>query len=264
LNFNRIPIETLINPKINDAFKLVRNAIEKKKTVLIVGLCRVDYEGRASSTLDYGERIVIIKIDGSIQVHRPWEVNPVNWQPPGCIFHVNLTRENLLRIRAIRKRPHEIVNVFFKSIYLVSSMDLIDEAEFSLYASEQDMQKAIILEPSLFEEGFKVISYEKPVEPGFIDLYGIDSSGRFVVIELKRRPADKNAVIQLAKYVEEIKKRSPYRKVRGVLVAPDVHKGVLTLLKSLGLEFKRLDPRKCSQILKSKSRETRLTDFFHY
>jgi len=229
--------------------------------VLIVGSCKVEYMGRASSTLDFGERILIIKVDGSIQIHRPWDVTPVNWQPPGCIFHVEVTEDGLLKIRAVRRRPHEIVDVFFKRIYLASTFSLLDEAEFSMYASEEDMQKAIIVEPSLFEEGFKVISYEKPVEPGFIDLYGIDSTGRFVVIELKRRPADRNAVIQLARYVEEVKKRSPYRSVRGVLVAPDLHKGAQTLLESLGLEFKRLDPKKCSEILKSRFKKTKLTDF---
>jgi len=261
LSGGRNPVEVVVNPPLSEAVAFIKRAIERKKVALIVGLCRVDYKGRASSTLEFGERIVILKVDGSIQVHRPWDVNPVNWQPPGCIFHVDMTKDELLRIRAVRRSPHEIVDVFFKSVYLSSALDLVDEGEFALYASEHDMQRAILLEPSLLEEGFKIISYEKPVEPGFIDLYGIDSAGRFVVVELKRRPADKDAVIQLAKYVEEVKKRSPFREVRGVLVAPDLHRGVLTLLKSLGLEFKRLDPKRCAKVLESRSKDYKLTRF---
>jgi RecB family endonuclease NucS len=73
-------------------------------------------------------------------------------------------------------------------------------------------------------------------------------------LEIKRRVADKSAVLQLAKYVNEVKGRSPYREVRGILVAPGISKGVQSLLSSLGLEFKRLDPKRCSEIL-SKSSE---------
>jgi len=257
----RSPAEVIIDPPLGEAVVFIRSAIERRKVALIVGLCRVDYKGRASSTLDFGERIVILKVDGSIQVHRPWDVSPVNWQPPGCIFHVDLTKDGLLRIRAVRKSPHEVVDVFFKAVYFSSALDLVDEGEFALYASEHDMQRAIVLKPSLLEEGFKVISYEKPVEPGFIDLYGIDSAGRFVVVELKRRPADKDAVIQLARYVEEIRRRSPFREVRGILAAPGLHRGVLAMLKSLGLEFKRLDPKICAKVVESRSKDYKLTRF---
>jgi RecB family endonuclease NucS len=63
------------------------------------------------------------------------------------------------------------------------------------------MQKAILLEPSLLEEDFKPISYEKKVEPGFVDVYGVDKKGRFVVVEIKRKTAGKEAALQLAKYI---------------------------------------------------------------
>jgi len=258
----RRPVRIISDRQLSEMVSDLRHAIERRKMVLLIGLCKVDYRGRASSTLDYGERLVILKTDGSIQIHRPWDVNPVNWQPPDCIFHVDLVDNSFLRIRAIRKSPREIVDIIFKEVYFSSVLDLVDKGVFSLYASEHDMQRAIMINPELVEDGLRIISYEKPVEPGFIDLYGIDSKGRFVVLELKRRVADRDAIVQLSRYVEEIKRRSPYREVRGILVAPDISRNALTLLKTLHLEFKRLDPKKCAEVLRRKVSEVKLTDFF--
>jgi hypothetical protein len=116
------------------------------------------------------------------------------------------------------------------------------------------------MSPSLLEEGFKPISYEKKVDPGFLDVYGQDSKGRLVVVEVKRKTAGRQAVIQLSKYVDSIRERSD-RQVRGVLAAPDTAKGVQKLLSSLNLEFRRLDPKKCAEALQT-PKATKLATFF--
>ncbi|MCW4014755.1 MAG: endonuclease NucS, partial [Candidatus Bathyarchaeota archaeon] len=152
------------------------------------------------------------------------------------------------------------VNIFFDQIFIISAMRLLDKGEFSLHASEADMQKAIILDPSLFEECFEPISYEKKVEPGFVDVYGVDKNGRLVIVELKRRTAGRDAALQLAKYVDYIKTVTN-REIRGVLVAPRLAKGVQTVLTSLGLEFKALDPKRCAEVLR-RSETRKLADFF--
>jgi len=247
------------NPAVEKAVLLVREALSKRKALLIVGNCSVDYRGRASSRLELGERIVIFKEDGSVLVHRPIGYEPVNWQPPGCIFQANASG-NVLQIRAVRRKPPESVRISFESVYLLSVLSLIDGGEFALHASEEDMQKAILMEPSLVEDGFKLISYEKKVEPGFVDVYGIDNAGRFVVVEIKRKTARKEAALQLSKYVTAIR-NSVNREVRGVLVAPSLAKGVQGLLESLGLDFKSLDPRRCAEVL-SQPETRRLQEFF--
>jgi len=248
-----------VNPDVAEAEKTVKAAVSQRKTLLVVGNCWVHYFGRAKSKLEPGERILIIKEDGSLLVHRSVGYEPVNWQPPGCIFHVQ-TKENLLEIRAVRRKPAESVKVFFDRIHMVSSLSLVDSGKFSLYASEEDMQKAILAEPSLLEEGFKPISYEKKVEPGFVDVYGVDKDGKLVVVEIKRKTAGKEAAIQLSKYIDPIKSKAN-REVRGILVAPHIAKDVQRLLATLGLEFKALDPRKCAEILK-RTEARKLETFF--
>lgn len=226
--------------------------------MIIIGNCWVTYRGRASSKLEPGERIVIIKEDGSLLVHRPVGYEPVNWQPPGCIFQTSIVKDALL-LKAVRRKPRESVKIYFDKLYLVSVMSLIDKGEFSLHASELDMQRAILIQPSLVESGLKLITYEKKVEPGFIDVYGVDSEGKLVVIEIKRKTAGREAALQLARYVESIE-NSTNRKVRGILVAPNLAKGVQSLLVALGLDFKPLDPRKCAEILRE-SETKKLLEF---
>ena len=239
---------------------LVKEGISNRNVVILVGNCRVNYAGRASSTLEFGERIMMIKEDGSVLVHRPSGYVPVNWQPAGCFFQTAVVN-NCLRIRASRRKPIESVDIIFDRIFFLSLLKLIDKGDFSLHASESDMQKAILIDPSLFEEGFKIISFEKKIEPGFVDLYGIDRNGRLVIIELKRRTAGRDSALQLAKYVESIKMVSN-RELRGVLVAPRLAKGMKILLANLGLEFKAIEPKICGKILQ-KNENPKLFDFFN-
>jgi len=253
------PLSVVVNPNATEAEKIVSEAVSQHRILLVVGKCWVQYTGRAKSKLEPGERILIIKEDGSLLVHRSVGYEPVNWQPPGCIFHVR-AKDHGLEVCAVRRKPRESVKVFFDTIHMVSALSLVDSGEFSLYASEKDMHKAILLNPSLLEDGFKPISYEKKVEPGFVDVYGVDRNGKLVIVEIKRKTAGKESALQLAKYIDAIKAKAN-REVRGILAAPSIAKDVQRLLVTLGLEFKALDPRKCAETLRL-SETKKLADFF--
>jgi hypothetical protein len=249
----------LENPNLAEASEAIEKALGQRRTVIVAGNCKVLYSGRAKSTLEPGERILIIKEDGSLLVHRPVGYEPVNWQPSGSVFHVQ-NKANEIEVHAVRRKPRENVRVIFDEIFVVSALSLNDSGEFALYASEKDMHKAILRKPSLLEEGFKPISYEKKVEPGFVDVYGVDKNGKLVVVEVKRKTAGKEAVLQLSKYIEAIKGKAD-REIRGVLVAPSLGKDVQKMLVTLGLEFKALDPKQCANVLK-KDENTKLEKFF--
>lgn len=249
----------LVDPSADEAEKAARQAVSQHQTLIIVGRCQVHYLGRARSKLELGERTLLIKQDGSILIHRPSGYEPVNWQPPGCIFHISADA-SMLEVRAVRQKPSESVRVSFDRIALLSAIFLIDDGEFSLHASEADMQKAILLKPSIIEEGFRPVSYEKKIEPGFVDVYGVDANGRLVVVEIKRKAAGKEAVLQLAKYLDAIRQKAD-REVRGILAAPDMGKDVQRLLASLGLEYKTVEPKKCANVL-VKAETRKLETFF--
>lgn len=238
---------------------MIEKALTQRRTLIVAGTCTVHYVGRASSTLEPGERILIIKADGSLLVHRPVGYEPVNWQPAGSIFHVQV-KDDKLEVQGFRQKPRENVKIAFNEVLMASALSLDDSGDFMLHASEDDMHRAILLKPELLEKGFKPISWEKKVEPGFVDIYGEDKNGKLVIVEVKRKAASKDAALQLAKYIEPIKAKVN-REVRAVLVAPSLGKDVQRMLVALGLEYKALDPKVCAEVLR-KTENSKLESFF--
>ncbi|MGQ9639277.1 MAG: endonuclease NucS [Candidatus Bathyarchaeia archaeon] len=236
------------SPSLDLSASLLRESFRKRDFVTVAGNCECRYTGRASSHLGWGERVVLVKGDGSIQIHRPTGYEPVNWQPPPCTLSV-YREGHLLTLKAYRRRPRESLTVNFDRILFYSSFKPVDEAEFNLYVSEKQMRDALIQDPSILEEGLKIIDFERRVEPGFIDFYGRDVEGRLVIVELKRSPAGREAILQLRRYVDAVIEMTGLE-VRGVLAAPRLKSGAQGILAELGLEFKRLSPRECAEVLK--------------
>ena len=233
---------------LEEATEKIREGLRSKSLVILVGLMEVFYEGRASSSLGAGERLLLIKQDGSLLVHRPTGYEPVNWQPPGSLIDVFL-RDGALVIEARRISPQEVLRVIVKKVYSIDTYRLKDSAEFAMYATEEEMKKAILLEPSLIEEGFKPVEEERRAgQAGFIDILGVDSSGNLVVVEIKRRNATTEDVKQLLSYANEIEKEFG-KKPRMILAAPGVQKSAIRELTSYGMEFRCVTPRRCHEIL---------------
>lgn len=251
---------TKIKPSIDEAADVLENAFRSRKLALIIGSCRVDYEGRASSVLDWGERITLIKQDGSVMVHRPSGYEPVNWQPPKCMLKVTRDNSSVLTVTATRSQPRETISIEFKEIELVTTGDLADAGEFSMHVTEEQMKQAILIAPELVEHGLKPLEQEKSLkDAGFTDIYAEDNNGNLVVVEIKRNPATKDAVTQLQRYLDTLRKKVN-RPLRGIVVAPELRKSAQPLLESLKLEYVRLAPEKCFSVLKSR-KDTKLSQF---
>jgi len=247
------------NPPLPEAAEILEKAFRARSLAIIVGNCRVDYEGRASSTLEWGERIAMVKEDGSVLVHRPTGYEPVNWQPPKCMMSLKLD-DGALVVNASRPQPKETVSIEFKAITLVAAGKLADSGEFALHVTEEQMKQAILTAPDLVEAGLKPLQQEKSLgEAGFTDIFAEDKMGNLVVVEIKRVPASKDAVMQLQRYLDTLRKRIN-RPIRGLVVAPELRKNAQPSLNTLKLEFVRLAPEKCFTVLKSR-KDTKLSQF---
>jgi RecB family endonuclease NucS len=153
----------------------------------------------------------------------------------------------------------ESLTVRFTRVEVIVAAELTDVGGFYLHLSEEELQRAVLAEPGLLLPDLRLVTYEKKVEPGFIDVYGLDSCNRLVVAELKRGRAGRAAVLQLARYVESVRQSTPLV-VRGVLAAPALAKGAHTMLAQLGLEFVRVDLEKCAQSILP-GRDKKMVDF---
>lgn len=249
-----------VSPSAPEAARILEDALRARKFVFVAGDCKVDYEGRASSVLEWGERVAIVKQDGSVLVHRPVGYEPVNWQPSGCLVKVWLEDSGNLVMSATRSQPRENVSIEFREIFLTLTGAMKDSGEFALHVTEEQMKQAILVAPHLVEEGLKPLQEEKSLgEAGFTDILAEDNEGHLVIIEIKRHPASKDAAMQLQRYLDTLRKRIP-RHIRGIVVAPELNKSAQAMFESLGIEFIRLAPEKCFSVLKSR-RDMKLSHF---
>lgn len=107
--------------------------------------------------------------------------------------------------------------------------DLIEDAIDTSLSLERDLEKLLITDLSIIEDGLEV--YKKGGDTGIqydtqsvgrIDILAVDTDGRYVVIELKAGEADDKVCGQILRYMGWIARHvSPDKDVRGIIIAND-------------------------------------------
>lgn len=217
-------------------------ALDRGDLVSIFGRCTVEYDGRAASTLDSGDRLLLLKPDGSALVHTDEKRTPINWQPPGCEHHASV-RDGRLRVRSVRSTPSETLDVRFSSVEQFCAYNITGGRDVDVVGSEEDLKRHIVENPDCIEDGFEPIETERETTAGAIDVFGRDVDGRPVVLELKRRRVGPDAAGQLQRYVEAVEAEHPDgTSVRGILVAPSVTDATKDVLDRNDAEFVSISP----------------------
>ena len=214
--------------------------------MIMIANCEVFYEGRSKSYLEPGERIIVIKKDKALLIHRPDGYKPVNWQPS----QTELTLENRdddVYLIGIRRKPHEKLLIKLIDIYFALSAKLVDIGEFSMYLTEKEMQMILLKNLSVIEEELRPIAKEKEVNSGKIDILAKDKNDHYVVIELKKHRIGEREVLQLYRYVEEFRKTNPT--VRGIIVGPSIDQKALDMLRTLRLDCKIISMKKLRRFI---------------
>ncbi len=253
-------VYSVVPSGLAEARDLIAKGLEKKSWIVVAALCRASYEGRGASEATVGDRVFMVKPDGSFIVHGPRGFRPLNWQPETSSISVSLEGDSLV-LRAVRRHPREILVLECAQVYSITVGASPEEGQFWMYMSEADIRDAISSNPrEILGEDIRIVDIEKPVEPGFIDLYGKDDKGNIVVMEIKRVKAGEEAVRQLLTYVESLKTKGA--KVRGVLIAPGITENAIKLLYTTGLEYKIIDIKKIyRKYSKRKTKEKTLTEY---
>ena len=240
----------LEKPSCKDGYDLVQEALRKKATITIFACCKVSYEGRALSELNWGERIILIKPDGAFLIHQEKKVEPVNWQPPKSRTRSYIKNDNLF-LESHRRTPKELLTVEVRKIQFITYANIEDYEELEQAGYEKDMSDMIMEKPHLVEEGFSPTTREYSVEHGFIDILGKDKDNNLMVLELKDRKAGVTAVKQLRRYLQDLENtendylkecKAQKKQIRGLLVAPSIMDDALELLEEEGIEFVSIEP----------------------
>ncbi len=242
----------LENPSIDEAYEIIDEGLRKKAVITIFACCKVIYEGRAMSQLDFGERFIMIKPDGCFLVHQERKVDPVNWQPPKSRARA-IIKDGTLILESYRKTPKERLEVTLKKTHFINFAIALDYQELEIAGYEKDMGDMIMKHPTMIEAGFKPTAREYSTEHGFIDILGKDKDGNLMVLELKCRKAGINAVKQIKRYLNDFNdENNDYLKdigaekkeIRGLLVAPSIGEDAKELLEEENIEFKAIEPPK--------------------
>lgn len=255
LNYSNLILmkyKILENPNTKDAYNLIEEALRKKATITIYACCKVNYEGRALSELNWGERIILIKPDGSFLIHQEKKVEPVNWQPPKSRTRSYIQDNNLI-LESHRRTPKELLTAEIRKIQYITYANIEDFEELEQAGYEKDMGDMIMEKPHIIEEGFKPTAREYSVEHGFIDILGKDKDNNLMILELKARKAGVNAVKQLKRYLDDFEDNDndylkecivQKKKIRGLLVAPSLKEDAKELIEKENIEFIAVEPPK--------------------
>lgn len=226
--------------ELEQAAKKIEGAINRKEMLIIIGKCFVEYWGRAASKLPKGKRMLLIKGDNSFAIHQNRLLRPTNYMMNAKIACELL--EKTLVVKASKLNPKEKITVTFYSIDAVYSHEMQEkeQEDIRLFGSEAELSKELMQDLSFIEAGLKPLNQEEVFRKGIVDILAEDNEGNLVVIEVKRRKADYNAVTQLERYMKQVQNIKG-KKTRGILVAPGIGKNALELLERSGLEFAKFE-----------------------
>ncbi len=213
------------------------NKVKKDKTLIIVGRIVIEYIGRALSYAAEGNRIVILKPDGSLLIHESSNVEPLNWQPPKSIVLFSCI-ENRLRIRSYRYTPHEEVLIDFIKIDFIKFCNIVS-TKLMVIGRESDIINLITLNPSSILNASIIVGTDVSTPYGKVDILLKDQNENLIVVEVKNEKAGIAAVLQLKRYLEYYTSRG--FSVKGVVIAPSITDEAMAMIVREGITYISLD-----------------------
>jgi RecB family endonuclease NucS len=234
------PPATLVEPAVADALALVETAVERDHLVTLAGRCTAEYRGDRATGTSTGDRVVVVKPDGTLLVHADAGYQPVAWQPTGADLDARVADDSLV---LDARHPDDALTVSVESIQYAAATDATGEHEVRVRGTETDLCERVLADPDLVEPGFTPLATERETPAGPVDVYGTDADGTPVIVELKRGRAGPDAASQLRRYVDALARDlHADADVRGVLVAPAITNRARRQLAERGLEFAQVAP----------------------
>ncbi|MFX1512728.1 MAG: endonuclease NucS domain-containing protein [Promethearchaeota archaeon] len=206
--------------------------------LIIAGTCRAYFDGRIKSTLQEGDRILICKKDQAFILHGPKGIKPLQWQLASAGKLEFQLKDDEIIFKTFRPKTLESITISFSSIALACSFDAEDNLPITIYGDESDLVQFLVQNPEEIEEGFSVLRNELETPYGKLDIWGQDTNGNYCIVEVKKRPATLSDAHQLERYYKYFEQEN--YKIRGILLATNIPKGVQKFLRDHFLDWKVL------------------------
>jgi endonuclease len=211
---------------------------------LIVARCEVSYLGRLTTVLPQALRLLMLKPDGTFMVWADGggpNVKPLNWMTPPTVIEEERDPGGRLTRLLVRKRREE-------DRLEIAIVEVLSDVEHELDALtglekeglERDLQELLADAPQWCGEGFRLVRREWPTDIGPVDLMCRDCQDEWIAVEVKRI-ATIEAVEQLTRYLERIRRDPALASCRGVLAAQVIKPQARVLALSRGIDCVEVD-----------------------
>lgn len=202
---------------------------------MLIARCSATYDGRLSSTLTSGVRLVMVKADGCVAIHADiGAYKPLNWMNAPNTLVEHETRWVVTNPRG------EVLTIELEEVLADVTHDLDTERGLTLDGVERDLQELLADHPAHVEEGLRLVRREFPTDLGPVDLLCRDGSGQAVAVEVKRI-GEIDGVEQLTRYVERLDRDPLLAPVRGILAATEVKPQARVLAAARDLDWVEVD-----------------------
>lgn len=199
---------------------------------LIVARCEVIYSGRLSAVLPMALRLVMLKADGSVLVHADTGgFKPQNWMTPPT--RIEESPEKIVVAKGTGTKE-ERIEIRIEQIVSDVQHDMGEAAGLEKDGVERDLQEALASAPTTCGAGFRLVRREWPTDIGPVDLMCRDGAGGWIAVEVKR-VGTIDAVEQLTRYLERIRRDPTMPNCQGVLAAESVKPQARVLAESRGI-----------------------------
>ena len=210
---------------------------------LIVARCEVAYAGRLTTVLPEAVRLLMLKPDGTFMV---WSdgggsaVKPLNWMTPPTVVEEVHEDGGLARLTVRARGGEECLELRIAEVLSDVEHELDAQAGLEKEGVERELQQLLADAPEHCGEGFRLVRREWPTDIGPVDLMCRDVGDEWVAVEIKRL-ATIDAVEQLSRYLERIRRDPALGSCRGVLAAERIKPQARVLAGARGIECVEVD-----------------------
>jgi RecB family endonuclease NucS len=203
---------------------------------LIVARCEVAYSGRVSAVLPEAVRLLILKADGSVLVHDDaGGYKPLNWMTAPTFVE-----QDGDRLVVTKAKSDDALEIRLVEVLSDVEHDMGESAALQKDGVERDLQEALAAVPDALGEPLTLVKREWPTEVGPVDLMCKDEGGGWVAVEIKR-VGTIEAVEQLTRYLDFIRRDPAKAECRGILAAERLKPQAVALAESRGFRAVAVD-----------------------
>ena len=203
---------------------------------LLVARCEVRYSGRLKAVLPEAVRLLLLKGDGSVLVHDDaGGYKPLNWMTAPTFVEDEGDR---LVVR--KPKTEDLLEIRLVEVLSDVTHDMGESAALQKDGVERDLQEELAAAPAALGEELTLVRREWPTEVGPVDLMCRDGEREWVAVEIKRL-GTLEAVEQLTRYLEFIRRDPAKASCRGILAAQRHRPQAVTLAESRGIRCVEVD-----------------------